>query len=153
MAGYNGPATIVSRWGEIEVTVDLRAATDTDGWRNWSGHLDRCDREKLRRAMDGMSLQGLIIRFPSGDEGNFMPSPETTWSPCSVSVCGFMRSAGPSRPAAPSDVATATQLPHPRRPDEDQRRDFPQDLTPSAVETRSSTWITGSGQGTSFPRH
>jgi len=107
MAGYNGPATIVSCWGEIEVTVDLRATPGSDGWRTWSGHLDQCDRDELRRAMDEMSIHGLILRFPNGDEGNVMPSAETTWSPRSISVRGFMRRAGASRPAAPSDLATA----------------------------------------------
>lgn len=112
MAGYTGPARIVSCRGEIEVSVDLRSAVESDGWRTWSGHLDRCDRDELRRAMDGMSVHGLIIRFPNGGEGNFMPSPETTWSRCSISVCGFMRGPGAPRQTAPSDAVATMHVPH-----------------------------------------
>jgi hypothetical protein len=41
--------------------------------------------------MDEMSEYGLVIRFPDGREGNFIPSPENTWSPFSITVSGFMR--------------------------------------------------------------
>jgi hypothetical protein len=130
MAGYNGPATIVSRRGEIDVTVNLRSRTDPEGCPTWTGHLDRCDRSQLREAMNGMSVHGLIIRFPDGGEGNFMPSPETTWSTCSISIRGFMRGAGDSGAAAAIEVvagdpAAAVQLPYPRQPTDDQRRHSP----------------------------
>jgi hypothetical protein len=86
MASYNGPATIVSLHGEIEVTVDLRSGTDSDGRLTWVGHIDRYDRRELGRVLNGMSAYGLIIRLPDGREGNFIPSAET-----SVGVSGFMR--------------------------------------------------------------
>jgi hypothetical protein len=91
MASYSGPATIVSPRGEIDVTVDLRTRPDPDGCPTWSGHLDRCDRTNLRLAMNDMDAHGLIIRFPNGREGNFMPSPESTWSRFSISIRGFLR--------------------------------------------------------------
>jgi len=94
VASYTGPATIVSPCGEIEVTVDLRSRTDPDGCLTWGGHIDRCDRNELRRAMNRMSAYGLIIRLPDGREGNFIPSPEATWSPFSISVSLFMRGSG-----------------------------------------------------------
>ena len=86
MAGYSGPATIVTLRGEIEVTVDLRTESGSDGHLIWGGYVDRDRRGELDRAMYEMSPYGLVIRFPDGREGNFMPSPQT-----SVSVRGFMR--------------------------------------------------------------
>jgi hypothetical protein len=87
MGGYHGPVRIVSLWGDIEVTVDLRADSGSDGRRTWSGYLDRCDRDRIRRAMEGMGVHALVIRFSNGDEGNVIPSPEMTWSfPASASV-------------------------------------------------------------------
>jgi hypothetical protein len=91
MASYSGPATIISPCGEIEATVDLRSRTDPDGCLTWGGHVDRCDRGELGRAMSGMSLYGLILRLPDGREGNFLPSAASTWSTFSVSISGFMR--------------------------------------------------------------
>jgi hypothetical protein len=92
MPSYSGPATIVPRHGgEIEVSLDLRSRTDSDGRLTWSGHIDGGDRSELRRVMDEMSEYGLVIRFPDGREGNFIPSPENTWSPFSITVSGFMR--------------------------------------------------------------
>jgi hypothetical protein len=86
MANYNGPATIVTLRGEIEVIVDLRSESDSDNCVIWGGHVDRDDQGELDRAMYEMSPYGLVIRLPDGREGNFMPGPET-----SVSVRGFMR--------------------------------------------------------------
>jgi hypothetical protein len=128
MAGYNGSATIVSRWGEIEVTVDLRSAAEPGGMRTWSGHVDSGDRDELRWAMDGMSIHGLTIRFPNGDEGNLMPSPETTWSLCSISVRGFMRNEGSWRRSAPADMAAKHYSTNPRQAAVDQYRYPPEDL-------------------------
>jgi hypothetical protein len=86
MAGYNGPATIVTLRGEIEVIVDLRTESGSEGRLIWGGHVERDRTGELERAMYEMSPYGLVIRFPDGREGNFMPSPET-----SVRVRGFMR--------------------------------------------------------------
>ena len=86
MAGYNGPATIVTIRGEIEVIVDLWTESGSDGRLIWGGHVDRDRRGELGRAMYEMSPYGLVIRLPDGREGNFMPSAEV-----SVSVRGFMR--------------------------------------------------------------
>jgi hypothetical protein len=86
ITNYNGPATIVTVRGEIEVIVDLRAEFAPDDCMIWGGHVDRDDRGELDRAMYEMSPYGLVIRLPDGREGNFMPGPET-----SVSVRGFMR--------------------------------------------------------------
>jgi hypothetical protein len=91
MASYNGPATIVSPCGEIEVTVDLQSRTDPDGGLTWRGHVDRCDRNHLLRAIHAMSAYGLVMRLPDGREGNFLPSAESTWSRSSLCVSGFMR--------------------------------------------------------------
>jgi hypothetical protein len=91
MASYSGPATIVSPGGEIEVTVELRSRTDPDGGLTWGGLVDRGKRGELGTAVDGMSVYGLVLRFPDGREGNFVPSPPTTWSLFSVGVSGFMR--------------------------------------------------------------
>jgi len=91
MPSYTGPATIVSPCGEIEVTVDLHSRTDPDGCLTWHGHVDRCDRGHLLRAIRAMSAYGLVMRLPDGREGNFIPSPENTWSPFSITVSGFMR--------------------------------------------------------------
>jgi Domain of unknown function (DUF4873) len=88
MATYNGPATIVSTAGEIEVTVDLYSKPDPDGGLTWGGLVDRGE---LGAAVNGMSAYGLVLRFPDGREGNFVPSPRTTWSLFSVGVSGFMR--------------------------------------------------------------
>jgi hypothetical protein len=71
--------------------VDLRSRTDPDGRLTWSGHIDWADRRELRRAITEMSDYGLIIRLLDGREGNFMSSPDNTWSPFSVTVSGFMR--------------------------------------------------------------
>ena len=86
MASYIGPATIVTRHGEVEVIVDLRSGSDPDDHLTWGGHIDRDDQGELDRAMNEMSAYGLVIRLPDGREGNFMPSAEV-----SVSVRGFMR--------------------------------------------------------------
>jgi hypothetical protein len=86
MANYNGPATIVTLRGEIEVIVDLRSGADPDGGLIWAGQVDRDGRGELDRAMYEMSPYGLVIRLPDGREGNFIPSADT-----SVSVRGFMR--------------------------------------------------------------
>jgi hypothetical protein len=91
MASYNGPATIVSPCGEIEMTVDLQSSTDPDGSLIWRGHVDSCDRDHLLRAIHGMSAYGLVFRLPDGREGNFLPSAESTWSRSSLCVSGFMR--------------------------------------------------------------
>jgi hypothetical protein len=87
MANYNGPATVVTLRGEIEVIVDLRSGSDSENCLAWGGHIDRDDRGELDRAMNEMSAYGLVIRLPDGREGNFVPSAET-----SVTVRGFMRS-------------------------------------------------------------
>jgi hypothetical protein len=86
MAGYNGPATIVTLRGEIEVIVNLWTESGSDGRLIWGGYVDRDRRGELELAMYEMSPYGLVIRFPDGREGNFMPSSRT-----SVSVRGFMR--------------------------------------------------------------
>jgi hypothetical protein len=91
MASYSGPATIVSPGGEIEVTVDLHSKPDPDGGLTWGGLVDRGNRGELGAAVNGMSAYGLVLRFPDGREGNFVPSPRTTWSLFSVGVSGFMR--------------------------------------------------------------
>ncbi|MDT7610277.1 MAG: hypothetical protein QOG96_4780 [Pseudonocardiales bacterium] len=91
MASYSGPATIVSPGGEIEVTVDLHSKPDPDGGLTWGGLVDRGTRGELGAAVNGMSAYGLVLRFPDGREGNFVPSPRTTWSLFSVGVSGFMR--------------------------------------------------------------
>jgi hypothetical protein len=74
MANYNGPATIVTLRGEIEVIVDLRSGADPDDGLIWAGQVDRDGRGELDRAMYEMSPYGLVIRLPDGREGNFMPS-------------------------------------------------------------------------------
>jgi hypothetical protein len=87
MANYNGPATIVTLRGEIEVIVDLRSGSEPDSCLAWGGHIERDDQGALDRAMNEMSAYGLVLRLPDGREGNFVPSADT-----SVSVRGFMRS-------------------------------------------------------------
>jgi hypothetical protein len=87
MTNYNGPATIVTLRGEIEVIVDLRSRSDSDSTLDWGGHIDCDNQGELDRAMNDMSAYGLVLRLPDGREGNFVPSAET-----SVSVRGFMRS-------------------------------------------------------------
>ena len=84
-AGYRGAATILTTRGEVEVTVDLRAVSDSNECLTWGGHIDRDGQGKLDRAMREMSAYGLVVRLPDGREGNFVPSAE------SVSVRGFMR--------------------------------------------------------------
>jgi hypothetical protein len=86
MAGYHGPATIVTIRGEIEVIVDLWTESDSDGRLIWGGHVDRDRRDELGRAMYEMSPYGLVIRLPDGREGNFVPTARV-----GVSVRGFMR--------------------------------------------------------------
>ena len=86
MANYHGPAMIVTRRGVIEVIVDLRSESDSDDCLTWGGRIDRDDQGELDRAMNEMSMYGLVIRLPDGREGNFTPSADT-----SVSVRGFMR--------------------------------------------------------------
>jgi len=66
MAGYNGPATIVTIRGEIEVIVDLWTESGSDGRLIWGGHVDRDRRGELGRAMYEMSPYGLVIRLPDG---------------------------------------------------------------------------------------
>jgi len=91
MASYTGPATIVSREGEIEVAIDLRSSTDADGSVTWAGHIDDGDRSALRLAMKTLTCYGMVWRLPDGRKGRFMPSAETTWSIGSISVSGFLR--------------------------------------------------------------
>ncbi|WP_445183377.1 DUF4873 domain-containing protein [Pseudonocardia sp. Cha107L01] len=91
MASYNGPAMIVSRGGEIEVTVDLRSRTDPDGSETWAGHIDHGDRSELTLVVKSMSQYGLMIRLPDGHEGHVLLSAETAWSAGSITVSGFLR--------------------------------------------------------------
>jgi hypothetical protein len=85
-ANYNGPATIVTRGGEIEVIVYLRSGSDSDECLAWGGHIDCDDQGELDRALTELSVYGLVIRLPDGREGNFMPSVDT-----GIRVRGFMR--------------------------------------------------------------
>lgn len=85
-ANYNGPATIVTRGGEIDVIVYLRSGPDSDERLAWGGHINCEDQGELDRALNEVSVYGLVIRLPDGREGNFVPSVDT-----GVSVRGFMR--------------------------------------------------------------
>lgn len=93
-ASYAGPATVVSRDGEIDVTVELRPRTDPGGAPIWVGyvdHSDGSDRGELACVGACTGQYGLTLRLPDGREGHFMPSTEIGWSASGFGVSGFLR--------------------------------------------------------------
>lgn len=91
MASYTGPATIVSFDGEIEVTVDLRSETDSDGAATWVGYVEHSDQGELSCAAISVGQYGLTIRLQDGREGQFIPIADLGRSTGGIDVSGFMR--------------------------------------------------------------
>jgi hypothetical protein len=91
MLTYTGPAAIVMSDGDIQVMVDLRSRSDSDGCVTWAGHIDEGDRGELSRARERMGQYGLVIRLADGREGLLAPSVEAAWSATSICVTGFLR--------------------------------------------------------------
>jgi hypothetical protein len=93
-AGYAGPATVISRDGELDVTVDLRPSADSAGAPGWVGYVDNSvQSEPGALACVGASAgqYGLTLRLPDGREGHFIPSTEIGWAASGFGVSGFLR--------------------------------------------------------------
>jgi hypothetical protein len=91
MASFTGPARIVCRGGEIDVAVDLRSRTDSDGAVTWVGHVDHRDLSELFCVAVSVGQYGLILRLPDGREGQFIPSADISGSTGGIDVSGFLR--------------------------------------------------------------
>jgi len=93
-ASYAGPATVLSRDGEIDVTVKLHPRADSDGALTWVGYVDNSDRSEqgeLSCVAACAGQYGLILRLPDGREGQFIPSSDISWPTSGFGVSGFLR--------------------------------------------------------------